>query len=536
MTERPATSRGGVTGMRTVPSVREVSLALLRARGITTIFGNPGSTELPMFRDFPDDFRYVLALQEAVAVGMADGYAQVTGVPSLVNLHSAAGLGHGLGNVFTAYRNRTPLVLVAGQQARSLLTGEPFLYAERAVDFPAPYVKFAREPARAADVPATLARAIHVAATPPRGPVFVSVPVDDWDAPAEGDVPAHDVASVVRGDPDALAGVARRLADAARPAIVVGGEVDRDGAFDDVVALAERHDAAVYAAPMSPRCGFPESHRLFAGFLPPAREGVVAALAGCDLVLVLGAPVFPYHTEGSGPLLPAGAALVTLTEDADQAAWTPEGTSVVTGVRHGVRDLLAGPAPTGRDAPTIAARSGRVEPGPVITEALLMQTLADLRPADSVIVEEAPASRPAMHDHLPIDRAGGFHTCASGGLGHGLPAAVGVALARSERVVAVIGDGSSMYTIQALWSAARLDVDLTIVIVDNQRYRALDQFAEHFGVDKPVGTALPGLDFVALAAGHGLRAVRVDAPADLAPALRDALASRGPVLVDVLCE
>src|SRR4051812_20558721 len=196
-----------------MPTVREVSLTVLRRHGITTIFGNPGSTELPMFRDFPVDFRYVLGLQESVAVAMGDGFAQATGRAALVNLHSAAGVGHGLGNVFTAFRNRTPLVLVAGQQARSLLVGEPFLYAERPAEFPEPYVKFSREPARAADVPATLARAIHVAGTPPCGPVLLSVPVDDWDRPAEP-VPAHDVVGSVAGEPDALADVAARLAGA----------------------------------------------------------------------------------------------------------------------------------------------------------------------------------------------------------------------------------------------------------------------------------------------------------------------------------
>src|SRR3954470_898332 len=211
-------------------NVRDAAFALFRDFGMTMIFGNPGSTELPMFRDFPDDFRYALALQESVAVAMADGFAQATGRPGLVNLHSAAGVGHGLGNVFTAFRNRTPLVVVAGQQARSLLVGEPFLFAERPAEFGEPYVKFSREPARAADVPATLARAIHVASTPPCGPVLVSVPVDDWDRPAEP-VPAHDVAGAVAGDPDALADAAARLAAARAPAFVVGGEVDRDGAF-----------------------------------------------------------------------------------------------------------------------------------------------------------------------------------------------------------------------------------------------------------------------------------------------------------------
>lgn len=517
-------------------TVREECLALLRRWGATTIFGNPGSTELPMFRDFPDDFAYVLALHESVAVGAADGYAQGTGRVAVVNLHSSAGVGHALGNVFTAFRNRTPLVLVAGQQARSLLVGEPFLFAERPAEFPEPYVKFSREPARAADVPATLSRAINVATTPPRGPVLLSVPVDDWDRPA-APVPGHAVVGTVTGDPAALADVAQRLAHARAPALVVGGEVDRDGAFDDVVALAERHAARTYVAPMSPRCGFPERHRLFAGFLPATHDGIRSALDGHDLVLVLGSSVFPFHTEGSIPgdtAVAEGTELVQLTEDPAHAAWTPVGTSIVTGVRLGVRALLAGPPPPDRTPPAPRPPVARVAADVTVTEELLLQTLAELRPADSIVVEEAPATRGPMHDHLPFDRPASFYTCASGGLGHGLPAAVGMASARSERVVALIGDGSAMYGIQALWTAAQLGVALTVVVVNNGRYRALDGFAEHFGIATPVGTALPGLDFVALAAGHGVAGRRVTLPAELAPALREALASEGPSLVDVV--
>jgi benzoylformate decarboxylase len=160
-------------------TVRDVTFDVLRQTGMTTIFGNPGSTELPMFRNFPADFRYILGLQESVVLAMADGYAQATRKAAFVNLHSAAGVGHALGNVFTAYKNQTPLVITAGQQARAILPYEPFLYAERATEFPRPYVKYAVEPARAADVPAAIARAYHIAMQAPQGPVFVSIPVDD---------------------------------------------------------------------------------------------------------------------------------------------------------------------------------------------------------------------------------------------------------------------------------------------------------------------------------------------------------------------
>src|SRR5580700_8615415 len=168
-----------MTATRSI-TVRESVMDLLRAFGTTTIFGNPGSTELPMYRSFPNDFRYVVGLQEAAVVGMADGYAQATRNAAIVNLHSAAGVGHAMGALFTAFRNRAPLVIIAGQQARSILPTEPFLYSQQAAELPRPYVKWSVEPARAEDVPAAIARAYYVAMAPPCGPTFVSVPIDDW--------------------------------------------------------------------------------------------------------------------------------------------------------------------------------------------------------------------------------------------------------------------------------------------------------------------------------------------------------------------
>ncbi|TBO57520.1 benzoylformate decarboxylase, partial [Streptomyces kasugaensis] len=305
-------------------TVREAVFGLLRAEGMTTVFGNPGSLELPMLRDFPDDFRYVLGLQESVVVAMADGYAQATHRPVLVNLHSAAGVGHAMGALFTARRNRTPLVVVAGQQARSLLEGHPYLLSEDATVLPRPYVKLSREPARAEDVPAAIARARHLATAPPAGPVLVSVPSDDWDRPA-APVALRRASTTVAADPALLARAGEALARAASPVLIAGSGVDREGAVADLVALAEAHRAPVWAEPMSHRCAFPELHPLFAGFLPPVREDIVRTLTGHDLVLSVGAPVFTYHVPGSGPHLPPGADLFLLTDDPEQASWCPSG-------------------------------------------------------------------------------------------------------------------------------------------------------------------------------------------------------------------
>jgi benzoylformate decarboxylase len=486
-----------------------------------------------MFRDFPSDFRYVLGLQEMAAVAMADGYAQATRNAGLVNLHSATGLGHALGSVFTAYKNQTPLVLTAGQQARSILPFEPFLFSERAPEFPRPYVKWSCEPARAEDVPAAIARAYYTAMQPPRGPTFVSIPVDDWDRFCEP-LPARQVSSEVRGDASLLRKVAEKLSAADHPVFVVGASVARDDAWDEIIVLAERHRARVWAAPNSGRNSFPEDHPLFAGFLAADREKIVASLSGHDVILVLGAPVFTYHVEGFGPHIPEGASLYQLVDDPAIAALTPVGLAVVTSLKSGIRDLLEGPDPKPR-----AVSAGReprpVVSGPGLTDKYLMQQIAALRPKGSIIVEEAPSSRAAMRDYLPIVDRDGFHTCASGGLGHGLPAAIGVALARPrEKVIALLGDGSAMYAIQGLWSAAQLALGVTFVIIKNGRYEALLEFGRYFGLQRTVGTSLPNIDFCALARGQGVKAIAIDRYDALDDALRDAFATIAePSLVEV---
>jgi benzoylformate decarboxylase len=517
-------------------TVREAVLDLLRGFGIDTIFGNPGSTELPLFLDFPKDFRYILGLQEAVVVGMADGYAQATHNAAFVNLHSAAGVGHAMGNIFTAHKNRTPMVITAGQQARSILPFEPFLFSSQATELAKPYVKWSIEPARAEDVPLAIARAYYIAMQQPRGPVLVSIPADDWSKPCEP-VAARIVSFETRAEPTVLNAIGDALDTAARPAFVIGAAVDRDGAWDEVVALAERHNAAVWVAPMSGRCGFPEDHRLFAGFLPAMREKIVQLLSNHDVIFAVGAAAFTYHVEGFGPHVPTGAQLLQLIEDPGIAAWAPVGTSAVGSIRLGVKDLLKRAAPAPRPAPPARRPHARAEASSPMTAAYILQTLADIRDAASIIVEEAPSSRAPMHDHLPILQSETFYTMCSGGLGYSLPAAVGIALARPDKkVICLIGDGSCMYSIQALWSAAQLQLPITFIVLKNGRYAALQEFAPTFGFkagDKLEGTDLPDLDFLALARGQGCEAVHVGHAAELDGALRAALASPRPILVEV---
>ncbi len=513
-------------------TVRQAVLDLLRAEGVTAVFGNPGSTELTFLRDWPNDIQYVLGLQEAAVVAMADGYAQGTGRTAFVNLHSAAGVGHSLGNLFTAFRNGTPMVVTAGQQARSLLPRSPYLFAERATEFPRPYVKWASEPARAEDVPDAVAHAFAVARTPPCGPAFVSIPVDDWARPC-APVAARRIIGRARPDPDGVQALGAALAAARRPVLVMGPEVDSDGGWAAGVALAERLRAPCFASPNSHRASFPEDHPLFAGFLPAAPGPMAQTLDGFDVIAVFGAPVFTFHVEGHCGLFdPGGPAIWQVTADPAGAAGAGAGTSVIGSVRAALEGLLD--AVPESDRPVRAARP-RPAPaaGGALTAEQVLHALAGALPADAILAEEAPSHRTAIQRLLPIRRPGSFFTMASGGLGWALPAAVGLALASpGRRVAAIIGDGSMMYSIQALHAAARLRLPLTVVVLNNGGYGAMRSFSQAMGLQGAPGIDIAGLDFPALAAGHGCEGVRVETAGAFAAALSHALRSDRPWVID----
>lgn len=513
-------------------TVRSVVFDFWRAAGVTTVFGNPGSTELRMLRDWPPGFRYVLALQESIAVGAAAGFALGTGRPGIVSLHSAGGVGHGLGAVFNAYRDRVPLLVLAGQQTRSMLPTRPFLAADDPALFPQPYVKVSSQPARAEDVPLAVAEAWYTALTPPCGPVFLSVPEDDWDAPADP-LPQRTVWGAPAPAPGAVQALASALGAATRPVLIAGAGVDQEGAIPAVVALAERLAAPVWTTPLSGRCGFPEDHPLFAGFLPPVRDQLAGRLEGHDLVLSLGGPLFKYHVASTGPFLPPGAELFTLDCDPREAAWAPIGTAVVGSVAEGVRALLAllpgRPAPLPRPLrPPLAPAA----PGDPIAPELAIDALRDAFPAGAVLVEEIPSHREVFHARFPVTSPGGFLTTGSGALGWGAPLAVGRALAGS-RVVCVIGDGSLMYSVQALWTAARHRLPVTFVVLNNAGYEAVKQLANRLGSPQTVGTDLAAIDFVGVAAGLGVPGARVPDAAALPAVLADHIGREGPTLVEI---
>jgi benzoylformate decarboxylase len=520
----------------TTVTVRHATLDLLRAFGIRKVFGNPGSTELPFLSDWPDDIDYVLGLQEASVIGMADGYAQATRNAGFVNLHSAAGVGNALGNIFTAHRNRTPLVITAGQQARSLLPLQPFLYAERASEFPRPYVKFSVEPARAEDVPAAIARAYYVAMQPPCGPTFVSVPIDDWTHQTQA-VEARTVSREFGPDASAMKALATALSASKRPAFVVGPGVDRAQAVDLMVRLAEKARASVWVSPFSARCSFPERHPQFAGFLHASPAQLSDALRGHDLVVVIGAPVFTFHVEGHTSIFDGATTIFQITDDADAAAVSPRGTSIIATIKPALTMLLdllpetRRAVPAGRAVPPIPSAA---DPVPV---EFLLHTLSSAMPDGAALVEEAPSHRPAMQMFMPMRGQDSFYTMASGGLGYGLPAAVGIALGRPDiRTVCLIGDGSAMYSIQALWTAAQRKLPLTVVVINNAGYGAMRSFSQVMQVRNVPGLDLPGIDFVRIAQGLGCDAVRVGKSSELAPALKRGLAHDGVSLIDVMVD
>jgi benzoylformate decarboxylase len=517
-------------------SVKDATLDLLRAFGIKKVFGNPGSTELPFLSDWPDDIDYVLGLQEASVIGMADGYAQATRNAGFVNLHSAAGVGNALGNIYTAHRNQTPLVITAGQQARSILPLQAFLYAERASEFPRPYVKFSIEPARAEDVPAAIARAYYVAMQPPCGPTFVSVPIDDWTRQTQT-VEARNVSREIGPDPDAMKTLAAALAASQRPALVVGPGVDRAEAVGLMVRVAEKTKAAVWASPFSARCSFPERHPQFAGFLHASPAQLSDTLRDYDLIVVIGAPVFTFHVEGHASIFDGAATIFQITDDPTAAAATPVGTSIIATMKPALTMLLELLPQTKR-----AIAKGRVlPPAPAASDPIpvefLLHMLSTAMPDDAVLVEEAPSHRPAMQKFMPMRGQDSFYTMTSGGLGFGLPAAVGMALGRPGiRTVCLIGDGSAMYSIQALWSAAQRKLPLTVVVINNAGYGAMRSFSEVMQVRDVPGLDLPDIDFVKIAQGLGCDAVRISKSSELAGALQRGLAHDGTSLIEVIVD
>jgi benzoylformate decarboxylase len=521
-------------------NVREAVFDLFRDRGMTTIFGNPGSTELPMLAGYPDDFRYVLGLQEIVAVGMADGFAQASRNVAHVNLHTAPGVGNGMGAIFNAQANKAPLLVTAGQQSRSLMTLQANLSNRDATRMPHPLVKWSYEPPRAEDVPHAIARGIHLASVPPTGPVFVSIPMDDWDKEIDTTQTAHQLTRTVYGraaaDPARVRELADALEQASNPVLVAGPDIDATGAWDDAVALAEAQRLPVWAtpAPGGGRLGFPEDHPLFRGVLPPAVGPLAETLAGHDLILVAGSSVFPYYPNIPGALLPDGARLVAITSDPEEAARAPMGDAIVADVALTLRALVEACGESSREAVEPRPPAEEVELTDPMNPSTAMRLLKGRFPDDGIIVLESPSATVALRNQFRLNRPGSYYFAAGGGLGFGMPAALGVQLAQPDRkVVCVVGEGSAQYAIQAFWSAAAYDIPVTFLVLRNEEYAILKWFSMLEGVENAPGLDLPALDVAAVAEGYGVPATRADTKDALDAALAEALDADGPRVVEV---
>jgi benzoylformate decarboxylase len=520
-------------------TVREAAFELFREHGMTTMFGNPGSTELPMLAEFPDDFRYVLGLQEAVAVGMADGYAQASGRPAHVNLHTAPGVGNAMGAIFNARANHSPLLVTAGQQVRAHITMEANLTNRDATRVVDPFAKWSFEPPRAQDVPHALARAIHTASLAPKGPAFVSLPMDDWNEQADEGA-RHAIARSVEpragANPDTISALAKRLAGAENPVLVAGPDIDASGAWDDAVALAERQKLPVFAspAPGGGRLGFPEGHPLFQGVLPPAIGPVTETLKGRDLILVVGSSVFPYYPYRPGPLLPEGATLVAITSDPEEAARAAMGDVILADVGLALRALLGEVEEANRAEPDPLPDPTPGEVTDPLTPTMVHHTLSEVFPDDGIVVLESPSSTLSLRNQLRLSNPGSYYFGAGGGLGFGLAAAIGVQLAQPDRpVVCVLGEGSAQYAITGFWSAVAYETPVTFLILRNEEYAILKWFADVEEVKGAPGLDLPALEVAEVAQAYGVSSKRVSKRDELQEALKGAIASEKPELVEV---
>jgi benzoylformate decarboxylase len=557
----------------------EILLEVLETERVRHIFGNPGTTELPLIGALAADgrFRYVLALHESVAAGMADGYAQATGRPSFLNLHSAAGLGNAMGNLSNSRATGTPMVVSAGQQDRRHLLAEPFL-AGNLTGMAAGVVKWAHEVHRTGDLATALRRAFHDAASPPTGPVFVSIPMDVLQAQGHFVVPP---ASRIerRTIPAGLGDLASAILAArrARFAVVAGDEVAQSGATGALVAVAERLGCRVYGTAMHSAVVFPTAHPLWAGALPADARQIRSLLSGLDTVLLIGSRgfmTFGYHQAWP---VPPGLRLLHLSPSAGDLGRTyPAALGVVGDPKATLEALMpllssADEAEAGELTKAAGAQArerharlreeavaaggrdeGRMHPLAAV-EALLQAV-----PAGATVVDEAVTSDPYVRAFHQTSAPGRFLYSRGGGLGWGLPAALGVSLGRDrEPVVAVVGDGSFLYAPQALWTAVRERLPVVTVVLNNRGYLILRRFlagmrgppgvGERPAPDRVMGggppmpanagTALditgPGVDLVSVARGFGAVALRVDRLCEVGNAVREALAAARPALLEV---
>jgi benzoylformate decarboxylase len=536
-------------------------MKLLEQEGVTHLFGNPGTTELAIMEAMSQQsaINYVLGLQEAVVVGMADGYARASNGLAACNVHVAPGLGNAMGALYNAKFYGSPVLLTAGQQEQGHGLMEPMLY-DPLVPIAQPMVKWAVDVTRVQDLPRIVHRAIKVALTPPTGPVFISLPGDILDAEAPLDLghPTR-VDAAVRPSDAALELLAERLLAARNPVLIAGHELATRDALNEAAQLAEVLGAAVWQQTVPYAAQFLSEHAAFAGQLTRSQTQVRGWLQPHDLLVCLGADVLRMSVYNPIDALPEGMPIVQISErDWELGKNYPTEIAINANVKETLRALVAvlRKRMTAAQNATAAARlagiaknNWSVKRAKACEETLkldralpmdpkvLMMRVAEAVPRDVVVVEEGLSSTFQLLNYLPLRDHQGFYGLASGGIGFAMAGAVGISIALPNRpVVAIVGDGSAMYSIQALWTAAHLKLPITYVIPNNRSYRILKERLVSFRkTDKFVGMDMddPAIDFVALAQSMGVPAQRITDPADVGPALRESIKSGGPRLLDV---
>ena len=537
---------------------RRAFLQLLVDEGVTHLFGNPGTTELPIMEVVPDfpQLKFVLGLQESAVMAMADGFCRASGRLAAANVHVMPGLGNAMGALYNAKFSGSPVILTAGQQEQGHGLLEPLLY-EPLVPVAQPLVKWAVEVTRAADLPRIIHRAAKLALTPPTGPVFLSLPGDVLDETVDVDMgsPVRVEASARPSD-ETLAKLVEMLLSGRRPAIIAGQELAQRGAFAEACELAERLGAAVYQSSVPYSAQFPTAHPAFMGALTRQQKQVRAALEPYDLLLCLGADLLRMSVYSPLEPLPENLRVIHISERAHELG---KNYRTDLAVQADVKQTLLSLLPLLRDKSDRSAASGRLndlktknwsaqrdkaridallaaETSP-IDPAYLMLRFTESLPRDAVVVDEGLVSTYSLPKFLPLAGPRDYYGLASGGLGFAVPGAVGISMALPGRPIAVmVGDGSAMYGIQGLWTAARERLPITYIVANNRGYRIIKERLVSFRkTDRFTGMDLrdPDIDFVSLAESFGLAARRVTDPQGIAPALREAFASGAPNLVDI---
>ena len=540
---------------------RTAFMKLLAQEGITHLFGNPGTTELAIMEAMSQQsaIDYVLGLQESVVVGMADGYARASNKLAACNVHVAPGLGNAMGALYNAKFYGSPVLITAGQQEQGHGLMEPMLY-DPLVPIAQPMVKWAVDVTRVQDLPRIVHRAAKVALTPPTGPVFISLPGDILDAEAPLDLghPTR-VDAEVRPSDTALERLADRLLSARNPVLIAGHELATRDALKDAADLAETLGAAVWQQTVPYAAHFLSEHPAFVGQLTRSQTQVRSWLQPYDLLVCLGADVLRMSVHNPIDALPDGMPIVQISERAWELGKNyPTETAINANVKETLRALnavlrarmtAAQKAAASARLAEIAKNNWSVKRARACEEAVkfegarpmdprvLMMRISDALPQNAVVVEEGLTSTFPLLNFLRLRDHQGFHGLASGGIGFAMGGAVGVSIALPDRpVVAIVGDGSAMYSIQALWTAAHKKLPITYVIPNNRSYRILKERLISFRkTDKFVGMDMddPAIDFVALAQSMGVPARRITDPQDVGPALRESLQSGGPRLLDV---